>query len=212
MLFRHIIGTMLLLALFAVVGTGLVALTHAGTQERIAANEREALLKSIHALIPPSSHDNDIFTDTVAVIDPLLGNDEPHTAYRARSGAQAVAVVLTPIAPDGYNGTIKLLVAINHDSTLAGVRILSHRETPGLGDGIEVERSDWVLGFNSRSLSDPAIKQWGVKKDGGAFDQFTGATITPRAVVNAVKQSLLYFRDHRDTLFALPQQETTDNG
>ena len=105
------------------------------------------------------------------------------------------------LAPDGYGGPIQLLVGINYDETVAGVRVVSHRETPGLGDGIDDRRSDWVLGFDGRSLSDPPPKQWAVERDGGLFDQFTGATITPRAVVKAVRDSLVYFSADKDALF-----------
>ncbi len=192
----------LILGLFATVGTGMVALTYDGTAERIAENERQALLRSLHQIISPDSHSNDIYTDIIEVQDPLLGTDEPVTVYRARMDEEPVAVVIASIAPDGYGGAIKLLVGINYDGTIAGVRVISHKETPGLGDAIEAERSDWILGFNGRSLEDPEEKRWAVKKDGGVFDQFTGATITPRAVVQAVANTLRYYREHREELFA----------
>ena len=207
---RHVIGTGILLALFAVIGASLVALTHHATAARIAANERAALLRSLHTLISPDIHDNDIFTDTLEVRDPaLLGSPEPLTVYRARKGGKPVAAVLTAIAPDGYSGNIKLLVAIRADGVLAGVRVVSHRETPGLGDAIDAERSDWILGFAGRSLADPGERGWAVKKDGGIFDQFTGATITPRAVVKAVHKALIYFNRNRQALFA-PATATTE--
>ena len=197
-----------LLALFAVAGTSLVALTHEATKERIAANERAALLRSLHSLIPPARHDNDLFTDITEVSDPeLLGTPAPVTVYRARRGGEPVAAVLTPVAPDGYSGRIILLVAINHDGTLAGVRVVSHRETPGLGDAVEEERSDWIHSFAGKSLNNPSAKGWKVKRDGGIFDQFTGATVTPRAVVEAVYHALQYFNRHRDALFANGAQE-----
>jgi len=121
---------------------------------------------------------------------------------------EPVALVIEALAPDGYSGTIRLLVGINIDGSLGGVRVVAHRETPGLGDAIEEERSDWILGFTGKSLQDPPLQKWAVKKDGGAFDQLTGATITPRAVVKAVRQALLYYRDQKDALFA--REETTD--
>lgn len=194
--------TALLLFLFAAVGTALVAFTFENTHERIAANERAALLRNLHVLIPPASHDNDIFNDIIEVTDPdLLGSTEPVTVYRARKAGWPVAAVLTPTAPDGYNGAIKLLVAINLDGTVAGVRVLSHRETPGLGDAIEAERSDWIRGFEGLSIGNPPLSGWAVKRDGGRFDQFTGATITPRAVVKAVKKALIYFKRNQQRLF-----------
>ena len=199
---RQILLTGLVLFLFAAVGSGLVAFTYEQTRERIAANEKAALLRNLHQLIHPDEHDNDLLADTMEVRDPgLLGTRAPVTVYRAYLEGRPVAVILTPVAPDGYNGTIRLLVGIRADGTLLGVRVLSHHETPGLGDQIEVERSDWILGFAGKSLGNPPEKRWAVKKDGGAFDQFTGATITPRAVVKAVKRTLIYFRKHREALF-----------
>ncbi|MCW8827688.1 MAG: electron transport complex subunit RsxG [Gammaproteobacteria bacterium] len=192
----------LILGLFAVTGTALVALTQKGTAERIAENERQALLDNLHQVVPPALHDNDLYADTIKVRDPLLGTDKPVTVYRARQSGQPVAAVIASIAPDGYGGGIKLLVGIRYDGTLSGVRVIGHKETPGLGDAIEAERSDWILGFSGRSLVDPAEPQWKVKKDGGVFDQFTGATITPRAVVQAVYNTLRYYQNHREELYA----------
>lgn len=195
--------TAAVLLLFALVGTLLVAMTYEGTREQIAANEREALLRKLNMLVPPERYDNAIFEDTTRVInDHLLGTTEPVTVYRARRGGKPVALVITPVAPDGYSGSIRLLVGVNLDGSLAGVRILAHRETPGLGDKIEAERSDWILNFDGRSLGNPPLEAWRVMRDGGAFDQFTGATITPRAVVKAVRNSLIYYRDNHEALFA----------
>jgi electron transport complex protein RnfG len=117
-----------------------------------------------------------------------------------------VAAVLASIAPDGYAGTIKLLVGINYDGSIAGVRVVSHKETPGLGDAIEAERSDWILGFNGHSLREPGEERWKVKKDGGIFDQFSGATITPRAIVAAVHNTLSYYQNNREALFAAAEE------
>ncbi|MDH3900954.1 MAG: electron transport complex subunit RsxG [Gammaproteobacteria bacterium] len=203
--YRTIIITAVILLLFAITGTALVAFTYEKTRDRIAANERETLLRKLHALIEPGRHDNNLFEDTIRVSDQaLFGTADPVAIYRARMGSRAVALVLPTVAPDGYNGTIKLLVGINYDGTLAGVRVIAHHETPGLGDGIESERSDWIYGFDGRSLDNPVTGRWQVKKDGGHFDQLTGATITPRAIVGAVRKSLLYYREHRDTLFGTP--------
>ena len=206
--YRPVLISTLFLFLFAVIGSGLVAYTFESTAERIAGNRRHALLKSLHQLIPPERHDNDIFSDTLSVQSPeLLGSKRPVPVYRARKNGWPVAAVLAPVAPDGYNGNIHLLVAINLDGTLAGVRVVQHRETPGLGDGIEADRSDWILGFNGKSLTDPGDDGWRVKRDGGVFDQFTGATITPRAVVKAVHNALVYFNTHKQEIFAHPPQE-----
>jgi Na+-translocating ferredoxin:NAD+ oxidoreductase subunit G len=205
---KNIVGATVLLALFAVVGTGLVAFTQDRTAQRIADNEREALLHSLNEVIPKASYDNDIFHDTTEVTAPkLLGVKDAVTVYRARKDGKPVAAALTVVAPDGYNGDIKLLVGIRYDGALSGVRAIAESETPGLGDNIETDRSDWILNFTGKSLSNPDAKGWAVKKDGGTFDQFTGATITPRAVVKAVHRALLYFKDHRDALFAVKGAE-----
>ena len=202
MTYRPVVISAAFLFLFAVIGSGLVAFTHDNTAERIAENQRRALLRSLNELIPKDQYDNDVYADILYVHNSeLLGTDEAVPVYRARKGGWPVAVVLAPVAPDGYNGNIRLLVAVRLDGTLAGVRVLAHRETPGLGDNIEADRSDWIRGFTGKSLNNPKQGQWKVKRDGGVFDQFTGATITPRAVVKAVKNTLLYYRANGDKLF-----------
>jgi len=204
-MFKNMMLSALLLGIFAVVGTFMVAYMAESTAERIALNEREALLSNLHALIPAERHTNDLFEDRITVKGPdLLGARRPVPVYRARKNGKPVAAVLTPVAPNGYGGPIRLLVAINYDGTLAGVRVLSHRETPGLGDKIQPSRSDWIHDFEGKSLSNPKPENWKVKKDNGVFDQFTGATITPRAVVDAVYKTLRYFKQHRDKLFEKP--------
>jgi len=209
MTYRPVVISAVFLLVFAVIGSGLVAYTFDNTAQRIAENQRRALLKNLNELVPGKRYDNDIFSDILMVRDPeLLGSEEPVPVYRARKGGWPVAAVLAVVAPDGYNGSIRLLVAINLDGTLAGVRVVQHRETPGLGDGIETDRSDWILGFAGKSLSNPDKKGWRVKRDGGSFDQFTGATITPRAVVKAVHKALLYFQLHRQKLFEKAPEAT----
>ncbi|VAW78402.1 Electron transport complex protein RnfG [hydrothermal vent metagenome] len=200
--YRPVIVSALFLFLFAIIGSGLVAFTHENTAERISDNERRALLKSLNELVPADRYDNDIFTDILYIRHKeLLGTSQAVPVYRARLKGWPVAAVLAPIAPDGYNGSIRLLVAVNLDGTLAGARVVQHRETPGLGDAIEATRSDWILGFDGKSLSNPGKDGWNVKRDGGEFDQFTGATITPRAVVKAVHDALLYYQAHSHELF-----------
>lgn len=204
-LVRHMTISATFLGLFAIIGTTMVALIYDATEERIAANERAFLLKSLHTLIPPEKHDNDLFSDVIEVTEKeLLGSANAIRVYRARLAKQPVAAIINAVAPDGYSGSIELLVAIRYDGTLAGVRVVKHKETPGLGDAIDANKSDWILDFNDRSLSNPDKKGWAVKRDGGIFDQFTGATISPRAVVNAVHRSLLYFDTHKDELFDKP--------
>jgi len=211
MTLRHMLGSALVLTLFALIGTALVAITYDSTRAQIAENERLALLRNLEELVPASRYDNDPITDTLIVQSTeYLGTGEGITVYRARQAGTPVAAMFTAEAPNGYAGPIRILVAVNSDGTLAGVRVLSHKETPGLGDQIEVERSDWVHSFVGRSLGDPPLERWKVKKDGGIFDQFTGATITPRIVVDAVRKSLQYFSLHRDTLLAPPKKENND--
>jgi electron transport complex protein RnfG len=191
-----------LLWLFAVVGVSLVAYTQLQTETLIADNERTVLLRNLYALIPASKLDNDIATDTLELApSTLLGTSNASTVYRARKDGEPVAVVFNSVASGGYNGDIHLLVGIYADGHVAGVRTVKHSETPGLGDAIEIQKSDWILGFNNKSLDNPAPELWKVKRDGGEFDQITGATITPRAIVKAVKNTLEYYSTNREVLF-----------
>ena len=193
----------LILTGFAVVGTALVAVTYTHTNDIIAEAQRAALEASLNQLVPADQYDNRVTEDRIEVVAPeWLGTQEPVTVYRARKHGQPVALFATPVAPDGYSGPIQLLIGVRADGALAGVRVLSHKETPGLGDGIDEKRSPWILAFTGKSLSDPGPDGWKVKKDGGAFDQFTGATITPRAVVKATHKFLEYVQTHREELFA----------
>ena len=143
----------------------------------------------------PSSHRDP------KLLGPLAADDK---IYLARKDGRINTVIIPAIAPDGYTTQIKILVGIHADGSIAGVRVTEHRETPGLGDKIETRKSDWIQGFNGLSLGNPAGEGWAVKKDGGQFDSFTGATITPRAVVSAVHRALLYFRDHKEPVFQAP--------
>jgi electron transport complex protein RnfG len=199
---RNMIISAIALALFAIAGTFFVTYTYDNTIDRINENKRHELLKAFHVLISSETHDNDIFNDIIQIQNKsLLGSKKPVTVYRARKENKPVAVIISSIAPDGYNGNIELLVAINYDGDLAGVRVVGHKETPGLGDAIEESRSDWITKFAQKSLTNPDKKGWAVKRDGGEFDQFTGATITPRAIVKAVYNTLRYYKEHRDTLY-----------
>jgi Na+-translocating ferredoxin:NAD+ oxidoreductase subunit G len=200
--FVQVVISGFLLWLFAVVGTSLVAVTQVGTQERISANERMVLLRNLYALIPKQKLDNDITQDTLEVPPSTrLGTEKPSIIYRARKNGEPVAAIFNTIAPDGYSGKIYLLIAVYNDGTLAGVRAVKHNETPGLGDSIDVRKSNWILGFDGKSLNNPLPEKWKVKRDGGDFDQITGATITPRAIVKAVRNTLDYFQANREKLF-----------
>lgn len=197
---RSMLKNSLVLGLFAVVTVGLVALTQLGTAQRIAEAERAARSRALSELLPAGSYDNHL-QDAVRVLrDPLLGSEGDSPAYLASLGGQPTAVILQVSAPDGYSGSILLLVGIQANGQLAGVRVIRHKETPGLGDKIELAKSPWVRAFDGKSLAQPNESGWAVKKDGGEFDQFAGATITPRAVVKAVHRALQYFDAHRAEL------------
>jgi electron transport complex protein RnfG len=192
----------LMLAIFAIVATSLVAITEDNTRDKIVENEKQTLLAAINALVDSNVYNNDIITDVLILPKTKrLNTRENSIVYRARKDNQPIAAVFTTIAPNGYSGKIKLLIGVNYDGSLAGVRVISHKETPGLGDKIDLKKADWILQFNNLSLIDPVESKWKVKKDGGQFDQFTGATITPRAVVKAIKNALYFFEKNRDDLF-----------
>jgi electron transport complex protein RnfG len=184
-----------------VIGLGLVTLVHGLSAERIARQQQHSLRLTLQTLVPAGSYDNDPLADRLSVRDARLGV-EAVPIYPARRQGQPVAAVIAPVAADGYSGDIRLLVAVLPDGTLIGVRVLAHKETPGLGDAIAADKSDWILRFNGLSLANPMARLWKVKRDGGSFDQFAGATVTPRAVVNAVRNTLAYFRDNRAAVFA----------
>ncbi len=191
------------LAIFAIIASALVGITFELTKNKIADNERLALLKNLHQLVTPDMHDNDLYRDKTSLSIPQLNyRGTPVVVYRARKNNRPVAAIFNVIAPDGYSGPIKLLVAIRANGSLIGVRAISHKETPGLGDGIDIEKSDWIRIFDNRNLSNPEEKRWHVKKDGGDFDQLTGATITPRAVVKMVYKTLKYYTRHQAEVFA----------
>ncbi|HEU0220081.1 MAG TPA: electron transport complex subunit RsxG [Gallionella sp.] len=194
--------TALSLLLFALAGTALLALTFDLTHETIARSVENEKLKLIAQIVPPVAYDNDIMKDTVQLAaDKLLGGAGTSIVYRGRLNGQPSIAVLQVVAPDGYSGKINLIIAIHSDGRIGGVRVVSHRETPGLGDYIEIARSDWITGFNGASLENRKDSAWKVKKDGGSFDYMAGATITPRAIVKAVHKALQYHAQHRDELF-----------
>ncbi len=189
------------LGLFAVITGGTIAVTQVLTADRIDRQARKAEASALFEIIPEDRHDNDLLKSTVTLpADPLLGTSKPVHAWRATKSGKATGVILPVVAQDGYSGAIHLLVGIDRTGHILGVRVTQHHETPGLGDKIEVRKTPWVTMFTGQSLGNPPAQQWKVAKDGGAFDQFTGATITPRAVVKAVKHALMYFSSHRDLL------------
>lgn len=203
MLGQSITRNSILLGLFAVCTTLLIAGTYLLTKDKIAEQKRAAEERALLEIVPRERHDNSMLDDRLPVGPAAagLGLQEEKQIYLARKNDSVVAVIIPVIAPDGYTGDIEMIVGVNRDGSVAGVRVLAHRETPGLGDKVDLKKSDWVLGFDGRSLDDPAIDGWAVKKDKGVFDQFTGATITPRAVVAATHRALQFARAHRDSLF-----------
>ena len=199
---RQIMLSGIFLWIFAVVSTGLVAVTEFTAHDEINKNERDLLLRNLHALLPAEQFDNDIATDTLEVPPAsLLGTTESSLVYRARLDGEPIAAIFNSIAPNSYSGRIHLLVGIYVDGRVAGVRVVKHVETPGLGDAVEIRKSLWITDFDDKSLSNPDTDGWQVKRDGGEFDQFTGATITPRAVIAAVHSTLLYYQQNADKIF-----------
>lgn len=200
------------LAIFAIICTAIVGLVNELTKDRIEVQAQLQLLNTLHSIIEPSRYNNDITQDCVSLSSPLLGGSKNssnnkktnQTAYIARNNAIPIAIAVTSTAHDGYNGNIELIVAINMDNSISGVRVLTHQETPGLGDKVELRKSDWITLFNGKKLLSEKDTRWGVAKDGGMFDQFTGATITPRATVKAVRKALLFFKDNKNSLLTLP--------
>jgi electron transport complex protein RnfG len=204
---RSTLQTAINLVFFAVVGTAILASVFYMTHDAIVKSEEAEKLKLITQIVPSSIFDNDIIQDTLSIpADPLLGNADSTLAYRARIKGEPSAVVLEAVAPDGYSGKINLILAVRANGELAGVRVVSHKETPGLGDYIELPKSPWIKGFDGKSREVYKDADWKVKKDGGQFDYMAGATITPRAVIKAVNKALIYFGENRDKLFAVGAQ------
>ncbi len=182
----------ILLGVFALVASGLLALASDVTSNVIAAAEAKDLRDSLSEVLPAGFADNDFLNDTIEI----ERNGKPVVIYRARR-KNAINGVLFEVAERGYAADIQLLLAVDTDGRTIGVRVVKHAETPGLGDKIELGKSPWIKDFEGKSLGNPPLEKWGVKKDGGIFDQFAGATITPRAVVKAVKGGLEFYAEHR---------------
>ncbi|KOO02104.1 electron transport complex subunit RsxG [Vibrio nereis] len=193
------------LAVFACASTGVVALTHYLTKDQIHQQEQAQLLSVLNQVIPHEMHDNDLYTSCTLVSDPVLGTEESMPVYMATLGGEPSALAIETIAPDGYNGAIKLIIGIEQDGTISGTRVLNHQETPGLGDKIDLRITDWILGFNGKQVTPENESTWKVSKDGGDFDQFTGATITPRAVVKSVKNTVQFVNANRDKILSQPR-------
>ena len=191
------------LALFAAITSVAIGWTYLGTKAQIDLEVRRAEARQLLEIFPPDTHDNDIVDDVfeVAAETALLGIRETRQGYRVRQGNKVIGVILPATARDGYSGDIRALIGVRLDGSVAGVRVVAHRETPGLGDKVDLRKSDWILDFNERSLTNPVLNGWNVEKEGGVFDQFTGATVTPRAVILATRRALEYATLNAATLF-----------
>ena len=192
----------IILAAFAILGSSLVGLSYESTHEKILENQRETLRRQINEVFPEPQHDNIVIDDVVTIKEGELGDDSVKV-YRATLKQKSTGLIYSPVSADGYSGDILLTIAINENNQVTGVRVLQHKETPGLGDKIETRRSDWIKSFDGTSLTSPRAEKWAVKRDGGDFDQFTGATITPRAVVKAVKNTLQYHQLNKEKLHTM---------
>lgn len=199
------------LAVIAAVCTALVALTWQLTAERIEDNKKAWLERSLQPALAGVFFDSPVTESMLIIPQPHeLPGTEDAIVYRVYANDEPVAALFVVSARDGYAGPIRLLVGVAMDGSITGVRVLEHRETPGLGDRIETTKSDWVLQFDGHSLRDPLPDRWKIKGDGGAFDQLTGASITPRAIIKAIRITLAYFDANRDALFAAPTAESDD--
>ena len=197
-----LIRTALIVGVVAAAAALIVIASHDFSKERIAANRRARLIASLNGVLDPALRDRDLATARIEVTDQeLLGSNDPVDVYIAEADGQPVAAVFATTETEGYNSTIHLLIGVSRAGVLTGVRAVSHRETPGLGDAIDIQKSKWITKFDGKSLSSPARERWAVDKDDGDFDSITGATVTSRAVVKGVKNTLLYFERHRDELF-----------
>jgi electron transport complex protein RnfG len=196
------------LGLIGAVCAALVATTYHSTRDRIAANDKALLEQSLEPALAGVFYEGGV-SESRLVIEPPhdLPGKSPVVVYRVYAGQDPVAALFIVTARDGYSGPIRILVGIEVEGTVTGLRILEHRETPGLGDKIELARSDWVRQFEGRSLADPATAKWAIRTDGGDFDQLTGASVTPRAVIKAVRDTLIYFEIHRDEIFSRAKTE-----
>lgn len=193
------------LAVIAAFCTALVAATYQSTAARIVANEQAMLEQSLQPALGGTFYDSGIAESKLVLQPPHdLPGSGAAIIYRVFARADPAAALFVVSARDGFSGAIRLLIGVNVDGVVTGVRVLEHRETPGLGDKIESSRTDWILQFDGRSLREPGVARWAIQSDGGEFDQLTGASVTPRAVIKAIRDTLLYFDANRDEIFSAP--------
>lgn len=197
------------LAAVAAVCTALVALTYQLTEQRIQANEKAWIERSLQPALSGLFYDSGVTESRIILPPPhdLPGSDAA-IIYRVYAGGEPVAALFVVSARDGYSGPIRILVGVETTGVVTGVHVVEHRETPGLGDRVEAGKSDWLKQFNGRSLVDPEPTGWRIKRDGGQFDQLTGASVTPRAIIKAIKETLVYFESNREAVFADPPTES----
>ena len=190
------------LAFFALIAVFFVAITNQLTKDKIIENQAMLLMLALNEVVPVDRYDNDLANSIIILKSQNTGFAKDTPVYLATLNGKPTTAIFEVTTLKGYSGAITMLIGINaNDQTLSGVRVVKHKETPGLGDKMETRKSGWVLAFNDKSLNNPDMTDWQVKKDGGDFDQFTGATITPRAIVNAVKSTLIYAQNNMENLF-----------
>jgi electron transport complex protein RnfG len=208
---RNASRTGLILLVFTLIGTAALAWTYQAAHPAIEASEKKEKLLLLSQVMPNRLYDNDLIgSQRELPANDLLGTVQPSAVWIARKAGQITGLVLEAIAPDGYSGDIALLIGMSAAGDILGVRVTAHHETPGLGDYIDIAKSNWIRQFDGRSLTRPEAKLWKVKKDGGEFDSVAGATITPRAVVKAVKSALEYVAKHRSELLGAPPSPTQE--
>ena len=191
----------ILLGVFALAASTLLATSNESTKDAIAERMKEDLLASLEQVVPASSHTNDLLKDVMTL--PRKDGSET-TIYRGKKDGQVTALAYG-IVGYGYAGAISVIMGVDKNGEILGVRVLSHAETPGLGDKVEKAKSNWIESFVGKSFANLTPDKWKVKKDGGVFDQFSGATITPRAVVSAVKKGMDFFQANKDKLLEVKQ-------
>lgn len=201
---KKISSTAAAMIVFSLLASTALSISYFVTKTPIEESDARAKRIFLNQVIPSNLYDNNLVKDTISVEpNPLIGNKKNIDIYRAKKNNQVIAVIIETIAPDGYSGEIKTLVGIDQEDKILGVRVITHKETPGLGDYIEIEKSRWIKNFDLKSLDKMTEKEWAVRKDGGDFDYVSGATITPRAVIKSTYKSLLYAKENKKRLFAL---------
>jgi len=205
MLIRSIYKNAVELAAFALLSIGLIAIFHWLTKDKIKAEMQAKLARTLNELVPPNKYTNDVYHDCITLnSEGKLHPKEATRFYRMTQDNTPVASVFSISTTQGYNGKIELIIGVYYSNQIAGVRVIQHNETPGLGDKVDIEKSNWITQFDGLSLDNTPEEKWKVKKDGGQFDSFTGATITPRAVLKAIASGLEYFEEHKQEIFNTP--------